>query len=106
MSSLVFDTHAFVKGAMETGLSDKQAEFLASSYQELLTVRVATKDDIGRLEKEIISLAVRGATKDDIERLEKEIIRLENTMWQIAKLLIGVMVALFGGFAVLLQYIV
>ena len=76
MTSAVFDSHAFVKGAMAAGMADQQAEFLASSYQNLLTDRIATKDDISRL---------------------------EGMIWRVAAFQIAVMIALFGAFAAFLQ---
>ena len=76
MASAVFDSHAFVKGAMAAGMADRQAEFLASSYQNLLTDRIATKDDISRL---------------------------EGMIWRVAAFQIAVMIALFGAFAAFLQ---
>ena len=70
---------AFVKGALAAGMTDQQAEFLASSYQSLLTDRIATKDDIARL---------------------------ESMIWRVAAFEIAVMIALFGAFAALLRYII
>ena len=83
MASAVFDSHAFVKGAVAAGMVDRQAEFLASSYQNLLTDRIATKDDITRLEL----------------RMD----RLEGMIWRVSAFQIAVMIALFGAFAAFLQ---
>ena len=50
MTTLVFDTHKFVKELTATGIKTAQAEVLASSYASLLTDRIATKDDLKALE--------------------------------------------------------
>lgn len=83
MSQVAFDSHRFVKGAVETGLNEKQAEFLATSYQELLTDRIATKEDIFRLEQRIDSL-------------EQRMNSLEKTMWRIAVMQMGFVSILFA----------
>ena len=53
MSSLAFDTHKFVtdltKARMDTGM----AEVLANHYASLMDDRIATKDDIEFLRKDI-----------------------------------------------------
>ena len=50
MTTLAFDTHKFVKELMAAGMKTAQAEVLASSYANLLTDRIATKDDLKALE--------------------------------------------------------
>ena len=50
MTTLVFDTHKFVKELTATGIKTVQAEVLASSYASPLTDRIATKDDLKALE--------------------------------------------------------
>ena len=51
MTTLVFDTHKFVKELTVAGMKTAQAEVLASSYASLLTDRrIATKDDLKALE--------------------------------------------------------
>ena len=63
MSALAFDTYKFVKDLIKAGMSDAQAEVLA------------TKDDLKIVHKEIE--AVREDMKHDIKHLEE---RLYNKM--------------------------
>jgi len=53
MSSLVFDTHNFVKKLTKTGMPEAQAEILASEHANLIANRLATKQDIALIEKNI-----------------------------------------------------
>jgi len=50
MSTIVFDTHAFVKRLTAAGMPEAQAEVLAESQAELIDERLATKQDLERLE--------------------------------------------------------
>lgn len=53
MASLAFDTYAFVKDLTASGMPTAQAEVLARTYATLLTDRLATKDDIALLRRDI-----------------------------------------------------
>ena len=48
-SILAFDTHKFVTDLTRAGMDTSQAEVLAQTYAELMTDRLATKDDIALL---------------------------------------------------------
>ena len=61
MSTVVFDTHAFVKRLTEVGMSEEQAEVLADSQAMLIYDKLATKQDLKKLEL---------ATKRDLKELE------------------------------------
>ena len=50
MTSIVFDTHAFVKELAEAGMPEKQAEVLARSQATLIDEKLATKQDLKELE--------------------------------------------------------
>jgi len=50
MSTLTFDTHKFVKRLTEAGMPVGQAEVLAEEQARLIDERLATKDDLERLE--------------------------------------------------------
>lgn len=50
MSTLVFDTHAFVKELTQAGMPEKQAEVLARSQATLIDEKLATKQDLKELE--------------------------------------------------------
>ena len=56
MASLAFDTHAFVKDLTASGMPTEQAEVLARTYASLLTDRLATKDDIALLRRDIAAM--------------------------------------------------
>ena len=70
MSALAFDTHKFVKDLTKAGMSDSQAEVLANHYAGLLNDRLATKEDLGLLHKDIAVL--RKDTSGDIAALRKD----------------------------------
>ena len=55
MSNLAFDTHKFVKDLTRNGMPDKQAEVLADHYASLLTDRLATKEDLARVQSKLES---------------------------------------------------
>ena len=93
MSNLAFDTHKFVKDLTRNGMPDKQAEVLADHYASLLNDRLATKDDLAALRKElkgdINSLrselkgdisGLRSELKGDISGLRKDMISLEERL--------------------------
>lgn len=50
MSTLTFDTHKFVKRLTEAGMPLNQAEILAEEQTRLIDERLATKDDLEKLE--------------------------------------------------------
>ena len=50
MTTIVFDTHAFVKELAEAGMPEKQAEVLARSQATLINETLATKQDLRELE--------------------------------------------------------
>ena len=53
MSSIVFDTHAFVKRLTGVGMPEEQAEALADEQAKLIDERLATKADLERLEQRL-----------------------------------------------------
>ena len=46
MSSVLFDTHGFVKRLVGAGMPEQQAEILAEEHARLLNERLATKVDL------------------------------------------------------------
>ena len=50
MSTIVSDTHAFVKELTEAGMPEVQAEVLARSQANLIDAKLATKEDLKALE--------------------------------------------------------
>ena len=67
-----FDTHAFVKRLTAVGMPEPQAEALADEQRRLIDDRLATKEDIARLEGTTRTEIARleGATRTEIARLE------------------------------------
>lgn len=53
MSTIVFDTHAFVKELTEAGMPEAQAEVLARSQANLIDEKLATKEDLKELERRL-----------------------------------------------------
>ena len=60
MSTITFDTHAFVKRLTASGLSEQQAEAIAEAQKEslgqALDTTLATKSDIQRIEADVMLL--------------------------------------------------
>ena len=81
MSSLAFDTHAFVKELTHAGMPEQQAEVLAKQQKQLLDEQLATKQDIFEVKRDITEL--RAEVKRDIAEASR------NTIKWIAGLLIG-----------------
>ena len=50
MSTIVFDTHAFMKELTQAGMPEAQAEVLARSPATLIDEKLATKQDLKELE--------------------------------------------------------
>ena len=50
MSTLVFDTYAFVKELKQVGMPEKQVEVLARSQALLINEKLAAKQDLKKLE--------------------------------------------------------
>ena len=89
MNYTVFDTHAFVKRLTAAGMPEAQAEVLADEQVRLIDDRLATKEDIAKLQaatKEDIA-KLQAATTMDIARVHEDIARLQAaTKEDIAKL--------------------
>ena len=49
MSSIAFDTHAFVKDMTQAGMPEEQAELLARLQATLIDEKLATKQDLKAL---------------------------------------------------------
>ena len=72
MSSVTFDTHAFVKDLTRAGMPEEQAEVLARSQAALIDDKLATKQDLKEMEP---------AAKQDLKELELRLtIRLGSMM--------------------------
>ena len=86
MSTLAFDTHAFVKDLTRAGMPEEQAEVLARSQATLIDEKLATKQDLKELE-----LRLTLATKQDLKELE---LRLTLRLGSMMVVAIGVVAAL------------
>ena len=78
MSSLAFDTHKFVRELTKANMPEAQAEVLAQHYANLLSDRLATKDDLKIQDKTID--AGHKDLKTDIEALSQDMVHLEDRM--------------------------
>ena len=84
MASLAFDTHAFVKDLTASGMPTEQAEVLARTYATLLTDRLATKDDIALLRRDL-------AAQD--EKFEAEFVSVRGEIAALDKKFTGMIAA-------------
>lgn len=50
MSTIAFDTHAYVKKLKAVGFTEQQAEVHAETFTEIIENRIATKHDLKELE--------------------------------------------------------
>ena len=82
MTTIVFDTHAFVKELAEAGMPEKQAEVLARSQATLIDEKLATKQDLKELEARL---------RRDMKELELRLMIRLGSMMVVA---IGVVAAL------------
>ena len=82
MTTIVFDTHAFVKELAEAGMPEKQAEVLARSQATLIDEKLATKQDFKDLEVRL---------RRDMKELELRLTKRLGSMMVVA---IGVVAAL------------
>jgi predicted phage-related endonuclease len=73
--SIIFDTHAYVKRLKAVGFTEEQAEVVAATQAELITERLATKQDIALLQRDLKELEVR--LQRDMKELE---LRLKNDL--------------------------
>jgi len=59
MTAIAFDTHAYVKKLRAVGFSEEQAEVQAQALADIIDERLATKQDLSQLQKEIKELEER-----------------------------------------------
>ncbi|MBW1953965.1 MAG: hypothetical protein JRI66_12955 [Deltaproteobacteria bacterium] len=71
MKAIAFDTLEFAKRLREAEFTEKQAEALATAVAEIIESRLATKEDVALLQRDIEQL--RAEVKRDIEELRREI---------------------------------
>lgn len=85
-----FDTHAYVKKLITLGVPEKQAEgivdFQAKVLGDLVAEKLATKEDIARLEH-----STKHAIKESASALE---IKLVETKAELIKWQIGIMITI------------
>jgi hypothetical protein len=92
-----FDTHAFVKRLKQAGFNEEQAEaqaeLQAQVLSSLVTEKLATKDDLLRLENETKQefISIKNEMRQGFIRSKGEFNQLK---WMLGFLLAGVMTAL------------
>ena len=82
MSTVTFDTHAFVKDLTRAGMPEEQAEVLARSQAALIDDNLATKQDLKEMEP---------AARQDLKELE---LRLTIRLGSMMVVAVGVVAAL------------
>ncbi|WP_339058115.1 DUF1640 domain-containing protein [Candidatus Regiella endosymbiont of Tuberolachnus salignus] len=99
MSSLVFDTHNFVKKLTKAGMPEAQAEVLASEQANLIENRLATKQDIALLKQDIASLEKNIEMKIDmkIESAKSDLIKWVAGLLIAQAALVAALLKLFAG---------
>lgn len=95
MSSLVFDTHNFVKKLTKAGMPEAQAEILASEQANLIENRLAKKQDIALLKQDIASLEKNIEMKIDM--------KIESAKSDLIKWVAGLLIAQAALVAALLK---
>ena len=105
MTLPAFDTHAYVKRLKKAGFNEEQAEaqaeLQAQVLSNLVTEKLATKDDIMELKKD--NLRLEHALREDMTRLEhkfeQEFIRIAGKFstlnWMVGFMLTGMATILF-----------
>lgn len=99
MSSLIFDTHNFVKKLTTAGMPEAQAEILASEQANLIDNRLATKQDIALLKEDIASLENNIEMKIDmkIESAKSDLIKWVAGLLIAQAALVAALLKLFTG---------
>ena len=82
MSTVTFDSHAFVKELTRAGMPEEQAEVLARSQAALIDDNLATKQDLKEMEP---------AARQDLKELE---LRLTIRLGSMMVVAVGVVAAL------------
>jgi len=59
MASIAFDTLAYSKKLKEAGVPEKQAEVQAEAFAEIIEDRLATKQDIMNLQRDMKEMEMR-----------------------------------------------
>ena len=106
MSTLIFDTHAFVKQLTEAGMPESQAEVLARTQAALIDERLATRDDLQalelRLSNQIKELEARltNQNKELDARLNHQIREMESRLKYDLTVRLGSMLVVIAGLAI------
>ena len=69
--AMTFDTHVFIKRLVAVGMTEAQAEVISEQQRELVEDRLATHEDMVKLEKEIKQLTAHN--KRDLQELEQRL---------------------------------
>ena len=72
MSSIAFDTHAFVKHLTQAGMDEQQAEALVEYQTQLINDSLATRLDIEEVKKEIAEV------KREVEEVKREVAEVKK----------------------------
>ena len=79
MSSIAFDTHAFVKCLTRAGMDEQQAEALVECQTQLINDSLATRLDIEEVKKEIAEV------KREVAEVKKEVAEVKREVEELKK---------------------
>lgn len=88
----IFDTLAYAKKLKAVGFTEEQAEVQAETLSEIIDERLATKQDILALKKDIKELEI--SLKRDIKELEMRLTIRLGTMMAASIAIVAVLVKL------------
>ena len=67
MTTIIFDTHAFIKKLKATGFTEDQAEILAESQSEIIENNLITRQDLKNTEITILAKMEKGFAGTKVE---------------------------------------
>ena len=88
----IFDTLAYSKKLKAVGFKEEQAEVLAETFTEIIEERLATKQDILALKKDIKELETR--LKRDMKEMEMRLTIRLGTMMAVSIAIVAALVKL------------
>ena len=88
----IFDTLAYAKKLKAVGFTEEQSEVQAEAFAEIIEERLATKQDILALDKDIKELEIR--LKRDMKEMEMRLTIRLGTMMAASIAIVAVLVKL------------
>ena len=82
-ASFVFDSYAYVRRLRDAGMDEQQAAIQAETFMALAEDRLATKQDIVELKRDIAAIDAKVETTKAELRMEIEVAKTETIKWMI-----------------------